>query len=54
MAQRERFSIGPSGMHAEGPRTSFYVVTLVAIGLGTAFYLGKLSALLDACFGLKF
>ena len=54
MAQREKFSIGPSGVHAEGPRTTMYVVTLLAIGLGMAFYLGKLSALIDTCFGFKF
>jgi hypothetical protein len=52
MAQRERISIGP--FEAEGPRTTLYVVILLAGGLGAAFYLGKMSALIDACFGFKF
>jgi predicted phage tail protein len=51
MAPRERISIGP--FEAEGPRTTFYIAIIVAAALGAAFYLGKLSALFDSCFGLK-
>jgi predicted phage tail protein len=52
MAPRERISIGP--FEAEGPRTTRYIAIIGAAALAAAFYLGKLSALFDACFGIKF
>ena len=52
MAPRERISIGP--FEAEGPRTTRYIVIIGAAALAAAFYLGKLSALFDSCFGIKF
>jgi hypothetical protein len=51
MAPRESISIGP--FEAEGPRTTRYIVIIVAAALAAAFYLGKLSALFDSCFGIK-
>ena len=47
----EKFSVGP--VKAEGPRSTIVLQGLLAAGLGLAFYMGKLSALVDACFGLK-
>jgi hypothetical protein len=52
MAPRERNSIGP--FEAEGPRITRYIAIIGAAALGAAFYLGKLSALFDSCFGIKF
>jgi len=51
MAPRERISIGP--FEAEGPRTTGYIAIIGAAVLAAAFYLGKLSALFDSCFGIK-
>lgn len=51
MRAPEKLSIGP--LQAEGPRATVFLMILLAAVLGAAFYLGKLSALFDACFGLR-
>ena len=48
---RERVSIGP--VKAEGPRASMGLLLILGVGLLLAFYLGYISALVNACFGLK-
>jgi hypothetical protein len=51
MPAREKLSVGP--IQAEGPRTTAFLAVILAAALGAVFYLGKLSALVDACFGLR-
>lgn len=55
MPQRDKVSIGgPFGLQAEGPFAISIVAGLIGAGLLAAFYLGKLSALFESCFGLRF
>jgi len=51
MAQREKLSVGP--IRAEGPRSTGFVMVLIAGGLIVAFALGQWSMLINACFGLR-
>jgi hypothetical protein len=51
MRHPERLSVGP--IRAEGPRATGFVMLIIAVVLGSVFYLGKMSAILDACFGLR-
>ncbi len=55
MDQKDKVSIGgPLGFQVEGPFAISVVSLLLLAALGTAFYLGKLSSLMESCFGLKF
>src|ERR1700678_3896961 len=49
----ERISVGLTGIHAEGQRSTAFVMFLLLGGLVAAFAMGKLSAVFDACFGFN-
>lgn len=51
MRDLERISFGP--IQAEGRRPTTFVMVLITFALVVGFATGKLSAVLDACFGLK-
>ncbi len=53
MRHPEKISVGPTGIHAEGPRSTLFVMILLIVVGGLSFGLGQWSAIVSACFGLK-
>jgi hypothetical protein len=51
MRHPEKISVGP--IHAEGPRSTLFVMILLVVVGGLLFGLGQWSAIVNACFGLR-
>jgi hypothetical protein len=49
----EKLSVGLMGISAEGTASTIFVMVLIGGGLVAAFFMGKLSSILDVCFGLR-
>jgi|HubBroStandDraft_4_1064222.scaffolds.fasta_scaffold1872490_2 hypothetical protein len=53
MRHPEKLSVGLTGIRAEGQLTTAFVMLLITAALGLGFATGKMSAVIDACFGLR-
>jgi len=49
----ERLSVGVTDIHAEGSRSTAFVMILTLVALGLAFFMGLWSVLVNACFGFR-